>query len=294
MGDVGVVLGTGVALGVVYALLGVAVSGVAVATRTLHLAVGAVVAAAVPLQVALSVEEVTGIGDLPALLGALLLAVLVSAALAPLAGTRARDLSVGLVGLVVAGGVLEAATARWLSTATLRPNPIIATGDLDLGGFTLAEPAVAAMLVGLPGAAALVWVLVRTRLGARLRLVGGSPAAADQLGFSLGRLRAAAFALSGAAAVLAGLLVAPLTFAGPAASAGLTVRAVAAAALLGLGRPTAALAGGLALGLAEAVGASLWPAAGGEVAVTLLVVGVLGIRAGETGPAGIGGPARAW
>lgn len=289
MADLGVVLATGSALGVVFALLGVAVSGVAVATRSLHLAVGAVVVAAVPLQAALSVEAVTGVGDVPALLATVVLAVVVSAALAPLAGTRARDLTVGLVGLVVAGGVLEAATARWLTTTTVRPGPVLGVGDVEVGGVVLGEAAVTAVLVGLPGAAGLVWVLTATRLGARLRLVGGSPSAADQLGLSLGRNRAVAFALSGAAAVVAGLLVAPLTLAGPSASAGLTVRAVAAAALLGLGRPALALPGGLLLGLAEAFGANAWPAAGGELAVAMVVVGVLVVRA-----TGSGQELRAW
>lgn len=275
MDELAVVAATGAALGVVYGLLGVAVAGVAITTRVLHLAVGAIVAAAVPLQAALAVEAATGIGRLPAVLLSVLAGALVAALLTPLAGDRERDLTVGIVGLVVAGGVIEAATSRWLGATTLRPEPLLALGDLGVGAARVEGAVVTAIVIGLPGAVLLAWALTSSRLGVRLQLVGGSPEAADQVGFRLATLRGVAFATSGAAAVVAGLLVAPVTFAGPSAAAGLTVRAVAAGAVLGLHRPRLALLGGLLIGFAESVGANAWPAAGGEVAVTATVLAVV-------------------
>ena len=89
---------------------------------------------------------------------------------------------------------------------------------------------------------------------------------------------------------MAAALAAPVVALGPAQSAGLTVRGIAAAALLGRSSPAWALPGGLALGIAEAVGQRAWPEAGGEVAVAVLVVGVLAIRGAESAR----GWGRAW
>jgi hypothetical protein len=81
--------------------------------------------------------------------------------------------------------------------------------------------------------------------------------------------------------VLAGLLITPVVFVGTGQAAGLTVRGVAAAALLGTGGPAWALAGGLLLGSVEVAGGAAWPRAGGELAVAAVVVGVLVLRGGE-------------
>lgn len=260
------VITAALALGSAYALLGAAISVVALATRTLHLAIGQVVVAGVlstlilgsaavgwPLAVALLVGMVLGAG--------------VSALLGPLVLERLGPGLAGLLGLVVAAGTLDAVLVRSLGAVTLRP-------DLPggLGGV---------LVVGLGGVGGLVWLLAATRTGRRLRLVGGSDAAAERAGIDPVRHRTLALAIGGAAAVLAGILAAPMVFLGPGQAAGLTVRGVAAAVLLGRGGPLRAVAGGLLLGVAEAVGAVVWPAAGGELGVALLVVTFLAVRGTE-------------
>jgi branched-chain amino acid transport system permease protein len=129
-----------------------------------------------------------------------------------------------------------------------------------------------------------------TRWGRRLRVVGASPAAAERSGSSPAVVRSGALARWGAVAVLAGLLIAPVTFVGVGQAAPLTVRGVAAAALLGPGGPRWAVPGGLALGAVEAVSQSVWPRAGGEVGVAMLVVLLLVWRGSERSQAW----GRAW
>lgn len=282
----GPVLGAAITSGIGYALVGVAVVAVARATRTLHLAVGAVLVLGV---VAWLVLDAVGVPSAPALLAAVALGAAVSASLEPLLLRplrTAEDALLTLVGLAVAAALIETAAGRWLTTRSVRPDPLVGSGaTVELAGVALPGGTLAAVVVGLPAVVGLAGAIAATRWGRRVRVVGASPAAAELAGCSPGRVRAGALAVSGAAAVVAGALLAPLTSIGVGQAGGLTVRAVAAAVLLGFGGPGRAVVGGLLLGAAEAAGQAVWPAAGGTVAVALTVVGVLAVR---------GRPVRAW
>jgi branched-chain amino acid transport system permease protein len=269
-------VGTALASGVAYALIGAGVAVVATATRTLHLAVGQVLVAGVLVQLVLT-SAVLGVPLVAAALLAVAVGALLSAALEPLVLARLPGGLPWLVGLVVAAGVLDAALARGITARTFRPGPLV-----DLPAMGPLEPEVTtALVLGVPAVALLAAVVARTRWGRRVRLVGGSTAAAERAGVSPSRVRAQSLAVGGAATVLAGLLIAPVVFLGTGQAAGLTVRGVAAAALLGSGGPAWALAGGLLLGAVEVAGGAAWPQAGGELAVAALVVGVLAARGGE-------------
>ncbi|MBW3657409.1 MAG: hypothetical protein KY457_02150 [Actinobacteria bacterium] len=274
MSALAITLTTGLALGAVYALVGAAVATVAVATRTLHLAIGQLLVAGVLVHLVLSVEAITGMGPLGATVVAVAVGAATSAVLVPALLRRLPPGLHVLVGLAVAGAVIEAVVARTLGTRTVRPAPV-----LDLPPLGTLEPAVtAALLLGLPAAALLGAAVRWSRWGRQLRLVGGSARAAELAGVAPLRVTTTAFAVAGGVTVLAGLLIAPVTFAGVSQGAGLTVRGVAAAALLGRGGPAWALPAGLVLGLAEASAQSVWPAPGGDVAVALVVIAVLVLR----------------
>jgi branched-chain amino acid transport system permease protein len=275
-GAVGAALPAGLALGASYAVIGAAVAVVAVATRTLHLAVGQVLVAGVLVGLVLA-SPALAVPTALAVLAALAVGAMVSALLGPLVLDRLPPGLPWLLGLVIAAGVLDALLARTVGAATYRPPvllPLPAVGPVD-GAVAVA------LLLGPVLALGLAAVLHATTWGRRVRLVGGSSTAAGRAGVSPAVVRAQALALGGAAAVVAGLLAAPVAFVGTGQATGLTVRGVAAAAILGRGGPAWALPGGLLLGLAEATGASLWPAAGGEVAVAAVVVAVLAVRGGE-------------
>jgi branched-chain amino acid transport system permease protein len=259
------------ALGATYAVIGAAVAVVAVATRTLHLAVGQVLVAGVLVALVLG-SPVTGFPATVVLAGAVL-----SGALGPLVLDRLPAGLPWLLGLVVVAGTVDAALARGVTAATFRPAPLLPLPGV--GG--IAPEVVTAIVIGTGLAAGLAALLHRSRWGRRVRLVGGSWTAAARAGVEPRVVRAQALALGGGAAVVAGLLAAPIAFVGTGQATGFTVRGVAAAAIVGRGGPAWALLGGPLLGLAEVLGASWWPAAGGEVAVALTVVGVLGWRGGE-------------
>jgi branched-chain amino acid transport system permease protein len=264
------------ALGATYAVIGAAVAVVAVATRTLHLAVGQVLVAGVLVALVLG-SPVTGLPAAVVLAVAILAGAVLSGALGPLVLDRLPDGLPWLLGLVVVAGTVDAALARGVTAATFRPAPL-----LPLPGVAgIAPEVVTAIVVGTALAAGLAALLHRSRWGRRVRLVGGSWTAAARAGVEPRVVRAQALALGGGAAVVAGLLAAPIAFVGTGQATGFTVRGVAAAAIVGRGGPAWALLGGPLLGLAEVLGASWWPAAGGEVAVALTVVGVLGWRGGE-------------
>lgn len=269
------VIGPALALGATYALVGSAVAVVAVATRTLHLAVGQIMVAGVLVALVLG-SAALGLPPGVAVAVALLTGATVSAALGPLVLDRLPGGLSWLLGLVVAAATIDAASARWLTASVFRPDPLVA-----FPAVAGVDPAVGtAVSIGVPGVVLLATALHATRWGRRVRLVGGSAAAAERAGVSPGRVRMQALAVGGAAAVLAGLLAAPVTFVSTGQATGFTVRGVAAAALVGSGGPAWALAGGLLLGVSEVLGANAWPGAGGDVAVAVVVVGVLAARGG--------------
>jgi branched-subunit amino acid ABC-type transport system permease component len=272
------VVGTAVALGVAYGVVGVAVAVVAAATRSLFLAVGAVATAGLTASLLLGVTEVTGVPGPVALLAGLAVGAGAGALLGPAVLARRPAGVAWPVGFVVAAGAIEALLQRSVGGRALRPDPLLLVPGLDEVGTVV--------VVGLPVAVVITWVVVRTRWGHRVRIAGSSPPAAARAGIRVLGIRSAALALAGAAAVLAAALAAPVVPIGPAQAAGLTVRGIAAAALLGRAGPAWALPGGLVLGLAEALGQRAWPAAGGEVAVALVVVAVLVARGADG--------ARAW
>lgn len=272
------VVGTAIALGVAYGVVGVAVAVVAAATRSLFLAVGAVATAGLTGALLLGVTEVTGVPGPVALVAGLAAGAVLGATLGPVVLARRPAGVAWPVGFVVAAGAVEALLLRTVGGRAVRPDPL-----LDLGGLGAVGTAV---VVGLPVAVAVTWLVARTRWGHRVRIAGSSPEAAERAGIRVLGVRSAALAVAGTAAVLAAALAAPVVPIGPAQAAGLTVRGIAAAALLGRAGPAWALPGGLALGVAEAVGQRAWPAAGGEVAVALVVVGVLVVRGADG--------ARAW
>jgi len=105
--------------------------------------------------------------------------------------------------------------------------------------------------VGLATAVALTLFLAHTPIGRRLRASAENPDAAQLMGVNVPMLRTLAFALSGALAGLAALLLVPLVAVDFQAGLGMTMRAFIAAALAGMS-PFLTILTGFGLGLFEA------------------------------------------
>lgn len=282
MSDAAATLATGLALGATYGLIAVAVSLVWVGARTLHLAIGPVLVVGVLLRLVLGSDLVPGVPEAVAVLVGVAAAAALSAALEPAVLRPLRPGVPWLLGLAVAAAVVDAGAGRWLGTRTFRPDPLLGgSGERTVAGVPLPEAVLVALLLGLAVAGLLGLALARTRWGATLRLVGGSPEAAALLGVRPRMVRAGAFALAGAAAALAGLLVAPIGFVGVTQGATFTIRGVAAAVILGLGGPWRAIAGGLLLGVAEAATQRVAPQVSGDLAVAVVALVVLVVAGGQ-------------
>jgi branched-chain amino acid transport system permease protein len=267
-------------LGLAYGLVGVAVSAPMLASRALHLAVGPVLVVGVVIGFLLSTLGVAApiAFGVAVLSGALLSALLEPLVLRPLAARNVGDddgdeIVRWLVGLAVAAALIEIAAGRWLVGRAVRPRPLL--------GLVEGSGLVVSALLGAAAILVLSVALAETRWGRRLRLLGGSRRAAELSGILPSRTRAGALAVSGAVAVVAGLVIAPVASIGTNQSAGLTIRGVAAAVVLGVGGPVRAVIAGLGLGVIEVASQWLMPGARSDVAIGLTVVTVLAIRGGE-------------
>lgn len=100
-----------------------------------------------------------------------------------------------------------------------------------------------------------LWLLLNaTDFGVSIRAVASDPDAARLMGISVRRMRLATLGLGSALAGIAGTLTLPLIHADPSRGGLFTVKAFIVT-ILGRGRILGVLAGGLALGLVESLGA---------------------------------------
>jgi branched-chain amino acid transport system permease protein len=159
----------------------------------------------------------------------------------------------------VAGGLAAGLLVRELlalpfsQQAYALPDPLGSAGVLRLGGgVTVPVRAFEVLAIGLAAGLAVERGLARTGAGAVVRAVSEDPVAARLLGIPCERVVVGAFALAGALAGLAGLLIAPAAPIGVGDGVLLGLKGIAAALLGRLGSLRLAIAGGLALGVLEA------------------------------------------
>jgi branched-chain amino acid transport system permease protein len=111
------------------------------------------------------------------------------------------------------------------------------------------------LIVGVTGVLLLFlwWLYTRTTVGSALRALAFQRDGAVLVGVNTGRVMALTFLVSGALAGLAGVLVAPLSFASPFVGLTFAIDGFAAAIIGGLGSWPGAVIGGLAVGLCRAL-----------------------------------------
>jgi branched-chain amino acid transport system permease protein len=173
---------------------------------------------------------------------------------------------------------------RLLTTGTEAGAPPLLLG--------LARPRAAAAMVGLATIAALHLLLTRTRLGAALRATSRDRETAALLGVDTDRVGLMSFAVAAAIAGAGGVLFAAFHYLHPGAGMELTLLAITLA-IFGNAFPRAGplgglLLGGLAIGLLEALTLVWVGPRWRELAVAVLLLGVLLARA----PRASGGAGR--
>ena len=114
---------------------------------------------------------------------------------------------------------------------------------------------------GCGGGAALHGFLKYTLPGRAMRACSSNPEAAMLAGINIRNMRTLSFGLSAGLGALAGCVISPITMTHYEMGGPLAIKGFAAAILGGLGNPMGAVAGGLLVGILEAVSVSRLPAA---------------------------------
>ena len=137
--------------------------------------------------------------------------------------------------------------------------PLAGGGTVEIAGLVLGRQSIAIVLAAVAIAVALHLLLMRTRIGWRMRAAAEDPEMARALGVPVGAMTALAFALSAALAGTAGLLLANQYFVTPEDGGPLMLKAYIAATLGGWGRLDGAVAGALVIAFFEVGVAALLP-----------------------------------
>jgi branched-chain amino acid transport system permease protein len=144
------------------------------------------------------------------------------------------------------------------------------------------SPPVIQMLATIAVAAALLigthLLLRRSQLGRHLRATAQNPQMAEAIGIDTRRMIGLSFALAGALAGAAGLLLAPLQFVTPYDGANLIVKAYIAVVIGGWGRIGGAVLGALAIAVFEVAMAALVSQPAAEAALYGALLAVLWLR----------------
>ena len=160
---------------------------------------------------------------------------------------------------------------------------------IAIGGATLLPQTLWVLGATVVTVAALWWFFNRTLTGSAILAVSHNRFAAQLMGISVRRVLLVSFGLSAALGALAGVLIAPIAFTAWDVGVMLGLKGFAAAMLGGIGSGPGAIAGGLALGLIEALGAGYLSSAYKDVfafvillaALVFLPNGLAGRRAAE-------------
>jgi branched-chain amino acid transport system permease protein len=117
-----------------------------------------------------------------------------------------------------------------------------------------------------------------TLYGRAMRACSSNPEAAMLSGINIGNVRTLAFGLSAGLGALAGCVISPIAMTHYEMGPALAIKGFAAAILGGLGKPMAAVLGGLIVGLLEAFSVSVLPSAFKDVAAFAILLLMLFLR----------------
>jgi len=265
---------SGLTVGAIYALVALGFAIIYNASRVINFAQGEFVmiggmAAAVfvdaGLPLPLSILAAVGLGMLVGLL-------LEKLAVEPARGAPV----VTLIIITIGASILLRGLAALVWDKKIRPLPAFSgEAPLMIGGATLLPQTLWVLGTTLAAVAALWWFFNRTLSGKAMLAVSHNRLAAQLVGISVRRVLLVSFGLSAALGALAGVLIAPISFAAWDVGVMLGLKGFAAAMLGGIGSGPGAVAGGLALGLIEALGAGYLSSAYKDVFAFVVLLAAL-------------------
>ncbi len=175
--------------------------------------------------------------------------------------------SIGLV-------FMSISTASYLFGSQQQPLelPAYLRGEFNLPGADIGIYRLLLVVIGLTVAAALQWMLVRTRFGAELRAAVDNPRAARGLGINVDRVFSVTFALGSALAGLGGALGVQALGMDPGFPIKYIVYFLIVVAVGGSGNILGSLYASLLIGVADVVGKYYLPQVGAFVIYAVMVV----------------------
>jgi branched-chain amino acid transport system permease protein len=265
---------SGLTVGAVYALVALGFTLVYNASEVVNFAQGEFVMLGGMTTVFLALAGV----PLPlAALGAVILAVGVGLALHRLAIEPAHGAStVTLIMITIGASIFLRGAAQLVFDKRFHSlPPLFAADPIRFGGASILPQS----LVVLAGAAiivALLWVLIdRTLLGKAMIAIAANRLAARLVGINTRSIVGVSFAISAAIGAVAGILVTPITLTNYDVGTLLALKGFAAAMLGGIGSALGAVAGGLLLGLLEALSAGYISSSYKDAVAFLVILAVL-------------------
>jgi branched-chain amino acid transport system permease protein len=247
----------GILTGGVYAMVGIGLTLVFGVMRIVNFSHGEFMA--VGMYTAFALFRHLGVDPYLSLLvvvpvGAVLGALVERVALAPIARAAEHTailMTVG-IGLILSNALLFVFGAHPQTIFTS-----YATRTVRLGAITLSFPLLVSFAITLAVIGGLWGVLARTDFGRAVRGTAQNRDAAELQGVDTARVRTAVFAIGTVLAMVAGVLLLPVLYVFPTVGGIFTLKAFVVTVLGGMGNVAGAIVGGLVLGTAESVGASL-------------------------------------
>jgi branched-chain amino acid transport system permease protein len=278
----------GLPLASIYALLAAAYSLIYALIGRINFAFGEI-AAAGGYAAAIAALPMVGWPPDRLLIAAFLLAAVVASAwgfasarvvFIPLRQARGQQVLVASVGLALFLRELLRLTqgdrSSWMSPQLNQPFALARAGDFVA---VVTPMAFVVSAVALAAGVGLVVIFRYSRLGRELRAYADDPLAAELMGISPAAVIARAFALSGALAGLAGAtMTAAFGAVGYGLSATLTLKALTAAIIGGIGSLPGAFLGGLIVGAMETGWSALFPIDDRDIAVYALLTLFIALR----------------
>jgi branched-chain amino acid transport system permease protein len=278
----------GLPLASIYALLAAAYSLIYALIGRINFAFGEI-AAAGGYAAAIAALAMLGWPPAPLLTAAFVLAAAVASAwgfasarvlFIPLRQARGQQVLVATVGLAIFLRELlrlaQGDRSSWMSPQLNQPFALARSGDF----VAVATPmAFVVSAITLAAGLGLIVIFRYSRLGRELRAYADDPLAAEMMGISPAAITVRAFALSGALAGLAGAtMTAAFGAVGYGLSATLTLKALTAAIIGGIGSLPGAFLGGLIVGAAETGWSALFPIDYRDIAVYALLTIFIALR----------------
>ena len=127
---------------------------------------------------------------------------------------------------------------------------------VKFSSFRITPQSIGIIIISLAIITGLHFFFTKVKIGKCMQLANSDPEGAAMMGVNVTYMRFLTFGISAALACIAGVMIAPLTYARVDMSATIGMKAFAAAILGGIGNLWGALLGGIILGIVEAVGSA--------------------------------------